>query len=73
MFSGFIYELPYFLISYIVLMGISLGGSVLIEALKEVFGYNERGNNGMRTIISNFIKIQTNVWKGRSCQYYFFR
>lgn len=42
MFSGFIYELSYFLISYIVLMGISLGGSVLIEALKEVFGYNEK-------------------------------
>lgn len=42
MFSGFIYELPHFLLSYFVLMGISLGGSILIEALKEVFGYNKK-------------------------------
>lgn len=42
MFSGFIYKLPYFLISYIVLMGVSLGASMLIEALKEVFGYDKK-------------------------------
>ncbi len=35
MFSGFIYELRYFGLSYIVLMGISLGGSVFIEVLKK--------------------------------------
>ncbi len=42
MFSGFIYEMPSFLLSSLALMGISLGGSVLIEALKEVFGYNKK-------------------------------
>lgn len=42
MFSGFIYKLPHFLLSYAVLMGISLSGSMLIEALKEVFGYNKK-------------------------------
>ena len=42
MFSGFIYELRYFGLSYIVLMGISLGGSVFIEVLKKASGYYKK-------------------------------
>lgn len=37
--SDFIYNMPHFVISYIVLIGISLSGSILIEWMKQIIRY----------------------------------
>lgn len=39
--SEFIYNMPYFLLSYLVLTGISLGSSIFIEWLKKVIKYEK--------------------------------
>ncbi|MBD5487700.1 MAG: acyltransferase [Lachnospiraceae bacterium] len=41
-FSEFIYKMPHFLVSYILLLGMSLGASMLLNLLKKIIKYEKR-------------------------------
>lgn len=41
-FTNFIYKMPYFLISYIVLLGMSLGVSILLDLLKKIINMKRK-------------------------------
>ena len=49
--TDFIYEMPYFLITYVLLIGISLGTSVLVEWIKKLVHFNQAVDRIIKSIV----------------------